>query len=500
MQKNTNNITQLVAYSLLITCMISLLGVSIYKARMAAYTYDESLTYNWYVQGPLLNVILFTDRTSANNHILNTLLTQITNLFFGSSELSLRLPNIISHIIFMIFVILIIKLIKIPHILYFPFFIIIVLNPYLLDFFSLGRGYGLSVMFVTGSLFFFIKHLEDMNVKDYSMSLLFAALGTYSNFTTLYFFIAIATIYNINHLIIWFFNNEKITLKLFFFYNKHSIIYSTILSMLIGYPVYRLFIAGELYFGIDDGFWKGTLRSLFERMIYDNSSYLEHVVFISIMITLVLMLFGTLLLLFSLFRKDIKAYTEWQAFILLSLLLTIITISVYLQHYILGSKYIYGRTALFLWPVISILLCLFLAHTYRNQLLRTHVVVLCLLLSIAIVSHTIKAYNLNSYYDWRYGVDTKEMLETLQGELTKEDHHPNSVNLGINWVFDSAINYYRISHKMDWLKEVDRSPLNSSQDFYYVLEDDIEREKLNNYTVIKRFNRSKTYLLKNNKL
>jgi hypothetical protein len=55
---------------------------------------------------------------------------------------------------------------------------------------------------------------------------------------------------------------------------------------------------------------------------------------------------------------------------------------------------------------------------------------------------------------------------------------PNKINLGINWIFEPTINYYRISRNLKWLNEVNRNGVEGNFDFYYVFPEDTSAIKL----------------------
>jgi hypothetical protein len=97
----------------------------------------------------------------ATNHFLNTLLTKACDFVAGGSEIVLRLPSVIGYAMFLGFSLLILHRSVRPAIAA-PGFVLLNLNPYVLDFFSLSRGYGLSLGFLMGSLFYLFKFLDHL--------------------------------------------------------------------------------------------------------------------------------------------------------------------------------------------------------------------------------------------------------------------------------------------------------------------------------------------------
>ena len=117
-----------------------LIFLLIYKGFKNPITYDEAQTYIDYVQPK--DIYKF---AIANNHPLNSIL-MIVSTYFGSSVIYLRIPNILVGILFLIVSYLISKKSIYPEIT----FLTLTFTPYLFEFFTLARGYGLAA----GLIFF----------------------------------------------------------------------------------------------------------------------------------------------------------------------------------------------------------------------------------------------------------------------------------------------------------------------------------------------------------
>ncbi len=144
---------------------ILILSISLYfivfeviKAARAALTGDELGTYFSYISSNI--PALFNFGSSANNHVLNTLLAKLFTLWGGNGELVLRLPNLLAYVVYLLFSFLILdRFIKNKAVVVCGI-LLLNLNPYVLDFFCLCRGYGLSLGFLMPALFFFFLFLE----------------------------------------------------------------------------------------------------------------------------------------------------------------------------------------------------------------------------------------------------------------------------------------------------------------------------------------------------
>ena len=143
-----NNIKKFNNFSLINLVITSILLFFIfYKSIFAQISYDEAYSFLQYTYTKnFFNIGL------ANNHLLNTVLIYPFSLL-DLSELSLRLPNILSGV-FYIFISLKLSENSKYKILTFS---ILTLCPYLIEFFSIARGYGISTFFILAGLYLFVK-------------------------------------------------------------------------------------------------------------------------------------------------------------------------------------------------------------------------------------------------------------------------------------------------------------------------------------------------------
>ena len=117
------------------------------RAAKLCITIDEASTYNCHVTGGWLDIILFrTDGLPDNNHVLYTLLCKASVMLFGLSELTLRMPSLLGCLFYLLGLNLCLRRIasgwKIV-----PGLLAVGLNPYVIDFLGLARGYGLGLGF-----------------------------------------------------------------------------------------------------------------------------------------------------------------------------------------------------------------------------------------------------------------------------------------------------------------------------------------------------------------
>lgn len=110
-----------------------------YRAYVLSFTIDEAMSYN-YVLG------IWEDDLRANNHWLNTFLMRVFQGIFGPWEWSLRLPNVLSFLLYSTAVHSLLRRVK-SDVLFYAATAILLFQPTYLEFFSLARGYGMGVAF-----------------------------------------------------------------------------------------------------------------------------------------------------------------------------------------------------------------------------------------------------------------------------------------------------------------------------------------------------------------
>lgn len=221
------------------------------------------------------------------------------------------------------------------------------LNPYLLDFFSVARGYGLAMGFGLLAVYFYLKDNDVQNIqffaRNFFFSMLFSLLAAYSNFILV----------NLNIALLVFF-----LLKLLRHHNQKPLksnipVYIglvLVLALDIHHirTIYKLLLVlqenKELFFGGQQGFIVSTLQVLIHRSIY--LSYYGEVFWQRIYYAILIVFFGLITIL--LLRKN-----QSQLNHIFALLVTMIAAAV-LQFYLFQIPFPTERTSLFFIPLAGL--------------------------------------------------------------------------------------------------------------------------------------------------
>jgi hypothetical protein len=183
-------------------CALFLLFV-VSRAVHVPFTYDEAAAYIRYIDSSVpstfdTNLLSLFNFEVATNHFLNTALTKLSCALVGTREVALRLPNLFGYTLYLGFAVLILRRLSNP-LIAFGGLLLLNLNPYVLDFFALSRGYGLSLGLMVGSLYFLLRFLERrtadrIEVVDLSRALAFACGAVMANFALLNVYLSILAV------------------------------------------------------------------------------------------------------------------------------------------------------------------------------------------------------------------------------------------------------------------------------------------------------------------
>lgn len=159
------------------------------KASSLGITNDEA--YSFHNVKPIWSAEFF---CTGNTHWLNSGAIKLASVLGLESEGQIRWLSILSALGFFLVGFLWICKLKETH-LKFLTFTFVFLNPYVLDYFSLARGYAPGLMFQVFAFALFVASLENKKRSFAFGSLLLAGISVFANFTFLNFFVAFVIIY-----------------------------------------------------------------------------------------------------------------------------------------------------------------------------------------------------------------------------------------------------------------------------------------------------------------
>lgn len=450
-----------------LSIFLGILSLFVYvfvRAYAVGFTHDESISFT-IVNGDKSWVL------TANNHWLNTKLSYLFAQIFGFSELALRLPNVLAYLVYAGFCYAIVTeesadwfgaIIALAFLLF---------NPYLIEFFSLFRGYGLAIAFLSGSLYYFRKTYDSPgDLIALSKGVFFSVAAVYANYSFVVPVIAFQLTYflaGINKIGANVFSKGRIVLFI-----------SQILVLVPAlHTVIKLSNEKQLYIGGQNNIIEDTLSSVIKVSI--QGRYIDHQELVIIVLFLIVIIF-------SIFFQKRRSFTYLLIVIFISLLMPI------LLHLLFDFKYPKGRTALYWILFAGVLMAVILKGFHADRSVASFLTKgFFAILSLSVVLSFIKTANISHSRLWPGDADIPEMLDMLRTEVPKG----KKCNLLIYWYYEPTINYYRISRNYEWLRPVSRKSLDHIKyDYYYVSKN--QNFKMKKKKVIKTFEKTNSKLLK----
>lgn len=427
--------------------MLTVGGFVLYRAIQLPITHDEASTWLNYRHLNLCSCLheYFCWQT-ANNHWLNSLLLQGSASLFGEAPWALRLPNCLAGALYALAASFICMRYLSSPIIRIAGFILLTGHIYLLDFFSLARGYGLLACSLIWAIWCMLRYSESFSIRWLYGGITALVLGVLSNFTGLLAFASFGASW----------------LLLVILYKKGSLLWrhglvwiitSVGLYCILSYPIRMLMGNGEFAWGAAS--FGEMLQDLFRNLLYGAEYFGQRSVFtVNVLALLAVIIAG---MVFWIKRSNAK---NAMGLAILLLLITLFTIEA--EHRILGSNYPVGRKSIFLIPLIflPIALCL---NFIRHEVSRRFVAVI---LSVALLVHFHFSYPWGAVREWYFDAYYPELFAEIQPTATPGD----SIRLGSSWVFNPALQFYRSARSMPLAGLVYQKSLvvDSTMQYYWV--------------------------------
>lgn len=447
------------------------------RAFLLSFTWDESFSYLQYVR----NGVFFPEKfetMGANNHLLNTWLNIYLVKIFGVSEFVLRVPSLIAHVLFLFFSFKLVKDFQ-NGLLVVASFLIINTNPYLLDFFSLSRGYGLSMGLMMTSIYFLYAYFtQGFKIKHAIYCCLTAALATLASFVILNYFLVVFGII----FIVASYNTIKNSKN-----NQHlfAIAFSSVILLLTLWflipTATKLKEAGALFYGGNKGFWVDTVCTVIDRCFYEvgYNNWFQRITKGAIILIIIT---AGLFLIYKIAKKQTNKNNMFLG-VLFSLLI-LSALSTIVQHSVFGTLYLIDRTAIFLVVLFSLVFVFFINELTKE---KKQIGMISYLVGAICIFHFVLAFNLRYVLEWKWDADIKQMIVDLDKikEIPKEK---KNVSIAIPLEFDQGINFYRAKNNLVWLNTVERSDMTDMRyDYLFFSPEEFSKINMDSIEVIKRY-------------
>ncbi len=399
------------------------------RAIKLSMTHDESSSFTFWMNVSVWKCFFSPDCWgTANLHWLYVFLMKPAVNLFGDSEWAIRFPSLLGHLVYLLFSFRLSKMWAKNEWLALASFMMLNLNPFLLDFFSLARGYGIAMTFIMVSIFCLGQYVKKGTGIHAFGAIGAAFLAVLSNFTTLLFYASLLAVMFCVALLKFY--QHKQSLKTFFL---PAIAFTGSTIILLSVPISTLMTKGEFEYGTPE--FIGTFESLVKTSLYGLKYFsMYHVEVLGGI--LVLMLMAGLALSVSGFIQNMKS-TKSQFLLAGSLLPLFVTIASVSQHYLLGSEYLINRTALLFIPIVAVAVFLFIV-LWTDRKLSLPKAIVTGIIALFCTVHSIRAVQLKYTSEWFYDHNTKEVVSYLDSIVPEGQ----TVKFGVHWVFYPTIDFY----------------------------------------------------------
>lgn len=450
-----------------VLCLVVLgfvLWIYLYKrAYLLPATHDEVQTSLTFAQMPVWRILYYT-HPIPNNHILNTLLVKLCQTIGGINALTIRLPNLFFYWLYFLSACIFARVCSLDWRIKIFAFSAFLLNPYLLDFFSLARGYALSIDFMLAACLSAYFWLQTGHKRWWIIAIVLSCLSVYSNFTSLHFYMPFFALLGYSA---WERLPSPRRLPDVLPYWKPLVSGGIVLGMFSIIPLLKITLTHQLRFWETTGFYKDTLGTLVTMSLY-GKSYLftpEFTAQFVAALTALLICFMGIALVWNVWQKRLVLMSDSFTFFFCLLLGSILVPCI--QFWLLKTPLPTTRTALFYYPLL-VLPTIFFLEKIRLRF-RWSVNLVAIPLTVFVWFHFANSANMRYCMEWEYDANTKIILRYLEKEyLYSKRREP--ITLESSWWFHPSLTFHIQSSDIQWLDlkgyHMDACPTSDAQ-FYY---------------------------------
>ncbi len=365
---------------------------------------------------------------SANNHLLNSMLVKLFYFCLGEGLFTARLVNVVFFLVYGFYSI---KWSVTFHSLSVQLLVLLalLLNPFLLDFFSLARGYGVCLALLLGAAYHLKVFWENLAYKQLIFCLLFSTLSAYANFSSIHF-TALAFGLSAFAIVSKPCKNRALQLGIWAF------LLATCVALLY-LPISKLLEQGRLFYGGEAGIINDTFLSL--AAYWQGTPFSQNLAwpllwfcFISYFILFVIF-FWHLASGANAFKINVVAHVAFLGCVF----------SILAQQYILDTRWLIDRTALFLYPLFILSWCT-LFNAVLNQKTHLRKYVAYTLAGGVFLNFALNA-NFYKTLEWQQDAQSEAVVAYLQKHAKKG----GEINLDCSWPIESSLPFYTYHAKYD---------------------------------------------------
>jgi hypothetical protein len=477
------------ARAALVLVMVSIWTWTTYRAAVASFTHDEAYTWLHFV--PLSWSEIFAHKEAfTNNHLLNTLGMKASATVFGNGELALRLPNLLALALFMMASARLLAPLSAGYAL--GGAILLFFNCWLLELFSLARGYGLSI----GFMFLALHQLVQLARRPHARGVVFyhaaSVLATLSNFTLLNVHLAgiaaLGLVYMMQGRAA---GPKKVAWRNIVRWNLAGVAASVAVLWI---PIRNTLRQNALDFGSKDDFFHATVhtwwKSLFAGMQLPVSVW--NALFAA---TALITLLSAIHLFRRWKRRDPDLLDKDVAMPILLAVFLLACIAAEVQHLLFGVDRLVGRFAMFLEPLFVLVTVQALAAWWASGRKRAPSLTLALAAVCCMVA-CVRHFGPYRSMEWQYDVHSKNAMAAIALDLRHSGSRKEVAHVGIHWLFEPSLNYYRLRMGLAEIDPLDRDGIKPGDAYRLLFEEEANTRASDGYQRLCAWPESSTVLWK----
>ncbi len=414
-----NKFETLTRYIFWITAALAFVYI-ILKAYLMDITHDEAYSL-LLVDTNYLRAMAGT----ANTHWINSIFMKLFSVTLGIQPWMLRIHSVIMFPVYTLFLFWFYRELKSVGA-RFLLLTFLIANHFTLEYFSIARGYAMSLSFLTGAFFFSYKVLnqEKPEFKNLKIAIFLGIAAVASNYTAFFQFCGM-----VGFLLLYIYFNNK-DLKQFF--QKKYIIVFILIAITSVVTITNLLmikiLSNDLRFGGDYSFFTNTLDSIIYFMKFEESINNNGIFSLSSVLFFIALLFIAIV---GIIIKNIHI-------MFFSFLFLFQFIIANLVFFLFETPFPLGRTALALFLSISFAIIFFVEKIKTNEIFK---IIPSLGIFIAAILLFINTLNLTSSFDSFKQSEIKKSLNDMK-QILKKDKNENAKILSCKFFYAIWINHY----------------------------------------------------------
>ncbi|HNG88793.1 MAG TPA: hypothetical protein PK858_01265 [Saprospiraceae bacterium] len=437
------------------------------RAWLLPMTHDEVSTCLNHVPRLAYDIVHYQREAVPNNHVLNTLAVKIMAGIFGMGHFVARLPALIGAVLYVLASVRIAHRISLSAAVRWFTLLLLLGNPYVTEFMSLCRGYGMAAGLMLLAIERGWTYLANGHKPTLTWAMVLGLLAVEANFTLLNFYLPFAL------LLAWAVAQRSEGMRDFWQRARPVWKVSLILALLCLPPMFKMRADGELKFWGDSGFFKETAVELMRSSTHGLPLLGEQTKFILAGMAAAFSV-GAWAVAMARLRRGrwqlAQHPREWAALVFFGAFAVNM-----LQFLLLHIPFLNARTAVFFYPLFALLLGSAGAWLWANYGQRAWAYLAPVLLFALI--NNVRCLNLRESFEWWYDAYTFRVIEYLR-DLQAKENHPVAFGLDASpvllnsYLFHTEFNTFGCKEVIDFVGWHPRRKPDPGKEFFLSMEGD----------------------------